>query len=86
MNEVEIENAKRNINRINLKLSNLMQNISSIKEKFKKCKIYKLERNGSSISSKIVNLDDIDFSKTNIFLSADLDILPLFTYPHVSDV
>ena len=80
MNSVELENAKRNINRVNLKLSNLTQNITEIKEKFKKCKIFKIERLGNTINNKLVKIEDIDFKKSNIFISDKLDILPLFTY------
>ena len=80
MTEEEKENAKRNINRINLKLSNLMQNITEIKEKFKYCKIYKLDRLNNTIKLKQVKLEDIDFRKSNLFISDTLDVLPLFTY------
>lgn len=80
MTEEEKENAKRNINRVNLKLSNLMQNINEIKEKFKQCKIYKLNRLNGTIKLKQIKLEDIDFNKSNLFISETLDILPLFTY------
>lgn len=80
MTEEEKENAKRNINRVNLILSNLMQNISDIKEKFKCCKLYKMTKVGNKIITKSVLLEEINFRKSNIFLSDSLDVLPLFTY------
>lgn len=80
MTEQELENAKRNINRVNLRLSNLTQNINEIKEKFKHCKVFKLDRLNNNIKLKQVKLEDIDFKKSNVFISDSLDILPLFTY------
>lgn len=80
MTEEEKENAKRNIHRVNLKLSNLMQNISEIKDKFKSCKLYKITKTGNKITSTLSSLEEIDFKKSCIFLSESLDILPLFTY------